>query len=125
LLLFSSSPFYVLFLVSSKYGFGLMDAGLMTWYASGWKNIPAMSTCESVINNPKKTIGSRLNEMFSVDLTECEESIDAKHQVNHIEQVQIFVTLTTTNRGEIEIYLYSPSNTKTQLLPVRINDEFN
>ncbi|CAF2914819.1 unnamed protein product [Rotaria sp. Silwood2] len=108
--------------VSSKYGFGLMDAGLMTWYASGWKNVPAMSTCESMTYKPEKTINSKSNETFSVNLTECQNSGDIKSQVNYIEQVQLFVNLTTTNRGEIEIFLYSPSNTETQLLPKRAND---
>jgi subtilisin-like proprotein convertase family protein len=99
-----------------------MDAGLMTWYAKSWKNVPTMSTCESMTNSPNKTIVSHSNEMFTVDLTECKDSIDRKRQVNYIEQVQVFVTLKTSNRGEIEIYLFSPSNTKTQLLPVRLSE---
>ncbi|CAF1318689.1 unnamed protein product, partial [Rotaria sordida] len=107
---------------SSRYGFGLMDASLMTWYASGWKNVPPMSTCESMTYNPKKTIKSKSNETFSVDLKECKKSGDIKSQVNYIEQVQVIVNLSTTNRGEIEIYLYSPSNTKTTILPRRAND---
>ncbi|CAF5027133.1 unnamed protein product [Rotaria sp. Silwood1] len=65
-----------------------MDAGLMTWYASGWKNIPLMSTCESMTYNPKKTIKSKSNETFSVDLKVCKNSGDIKSQVNYIEQVQ-------------------------------------
>jgi hypothetical protein len=107
-----------LFSVSSRYGFGLMDAGQMTWYAKNWRNIPPMSTCELLINNVNKSIGPHSNESFIVNLIECQNSDDQKRQVNYIEQVQIFITLTTTNRGEIEIFLYSPSNTRTQILPV-------
>jgi furin len=99
-----------------------MDAGLMTWYASKWKNVPSMASCESVISNPKRLIPARSNQMFSLDLTECEDVDDPAHEVNYIEQVQAFVTLSTDRRGEIEIFLYSPSNTKTQLLPVSIED---
>ncbi len=106
------------FLVSSRFGFGLMDAGLMTWYASGWKNVPSMSTCESVTSNPKRVIISHSKQTFTLKLMECKDDIDPTHEVNYIEQVQVFVTLLTDRRGEIEIYLYSPSNTKTQLLPV-------
>lgn len=95
-----------------------MDAGLMTWYASGWKNVPSMSTCESKINNPKRTITARSSQIFALKLMECKDDQDPKHEVNYIEQVQAFVTLLTDRRGEIEIYLYSPSNTRTQLLPV-------
>jgi len=107
--------------VSSRYGFGLMDAGQMTWYAKNWNNVPTMSTCELLTDNVKKTIGPHSNESFVVDLVECKDSNDPKRKVNYIEQVQIFITLTTTNRGEIEIFLYSPSNTRTQILPVRID----
>ncbi|UJR15817.1 hypothetical protein I4U23_002746 [Adineta vaga] len=110
------------FNVSSKYGFGLMDAGLMTWYAIGWTNVPAMSTCETMMDNPQKTIEPTSHEMFTLELTDCRESNDVKRTVNYIEQVQILITLTTTNRGAIEIYLISPSKTRTQLLPKRIND---
>ncbi|CAF3855729.1 unnamed protein product [Adineta steineri] len=110
------------FNVSSRYGFGLMDAGLMTWYASGWKNVPIMSTCETMIMNPNMTIESNSSKIYSVDVTECQTSNDVKRQVNYIEQVQIFITLTAKNRGQTEIYLYSPSNTKTQILPKRKND---
>jgi hypothetical protein len=35
------------FLVSSRYGFGLMDAGRMTELAKNWKNVPKMVTCSS------------------------------------------------------------------------------
>ncbi len=107
------------FLVSSRFGFGLMDAGLMTWHASGWKNVPPMSTCESVKSNPKRIIGAHSNQMFTLKLLECKDDVDPSHEVNYIEQIQAFVTLSTDRRGEIEIYLYSPANTRTQLLPVR------
>jgi len=98
-----------------------MDAGLMTWYAKTWKNVPVMATCESAMSVSNKTIGPKSNEMFTMDLLECENNVDTKHQLKYTEQVQVFVTLSTTNRGENEIYLFSPSNTKTQILPVRIN----
>ena len=105
-------------LVSNRFGFGLMDAGLMTWYASGWKNVPSMSTCESPTSNPKRMIASRADEVFPLNVGECKDDFDPAHEVNYIEQVQVFITLLTDRRGEMEIYLYSPSNTRTQILPV-------
>ena len=110
----------VRFSVSSRFGFGLMDAGLMTWYAIGWKNVPSMSTCESVTSNPKRTVPPRPHEIFNLDLTECKNTADPAREVNYIEQVQVYVTLAADRRGEVEIYLYSPSNTRTQLLPVSV-----
>ena len=93
----------------------------MTWYASGWKNVPPMATCESATSIPKRVISPRSNQMFPLDLLECKSNGEPKHEVNYIEQVQAFVTLSTDRRGEVEIYLYSPSNTRTQILPVRPN----
>ena len=112
------------FLVSSKYGFGLMDAGLMTWYASGWTNVPSMSTCQSSTLTPKKKIEAYRTEAFTIDLTECQNRSDGVNEVNYIEQVQVFVTLTTKRRGDMEIYVYSPSKTKTQILPVSERSAF-
>ena len=34
-------------LVSSRYGFGLMDAGRMVELARGWTNVPSMQTCST------------------------------------------------------------------------------
>ena len=115
----------VFFLVSSRFGFGLMDAGLMTWYATGWKNVPPMCTCESAISRPKQLIPSQSSQTFILNLIECKNPQDSKHEVNYIEQVQVFVSLATDRRGEIEIYLYSPSRTRTQLLPVRRKDHIS
>ena len=108
--------------VSSRFGFGLMDAGLMTWYASGWKNVPPMSTCESAAHNSSRLIAGRSSQVFQLDLSECRHATEPVHEVNYIEQVQVFVTLHADRRGDMEIYLYSPSNTRTQLLPVRLSE---
>ena len=97
-----------------------MDAGLMTWYASGWKNVPAMATCESTNSELQTRIAARSNETLPLNVTECENTDEPNSAVNYIEQVQVFVTLTTDKRGDIEIYLYSPSATKTKILPVGI-----
>ena len=96
-----------------------MDAGLMTWYASGWTNVPPMSTCQSATITPTRKIEPYKNEIFLIDVTECQNRSDGVNEVNYIEQVQVFITLTAQVRGEIEIYLDSPAKTKTQLLPVR------
>lgn len=98
-----------------------MDAGLMTWHASGWKNVPSMATCESVTSNPKRIITGHSTQTFTLKLAECKDNGEPSREVNYIEQVQAFVTLSTDRRGEIEIYLHSPSNTRSQLLPVCLN----
>jgi furin len=109
--------------VSSRFGFGLMDAGLMTWIASGWRNVPPMSTCESATAHPKRQISARSEQTFPLDVYDCRQTAEPQREVNYIEQVQVYVTLTADRRGEMEIYLYSPSNTRTQLLPVSNRSE--
>lgn len=98
-----------------------MDAGLMTWYATIWTNVPAMSSCKSNIGQPNTVIKPASNESFIMNITQCKNGDETTGQVNYIEQVQVVINLTTTNRGQIEIYLHSPSNTRTQLLPVSVN----
>ncbi len=36
-------------LVSSRYGFGLMDAGRMVELAKDWVNVPQMNTCQTAV----------------------------------------------------------------------------
>ena len=104
--------------VSSKYGFGLMDAGLMTWYAAGWKNVPPMATCRSPKMTPQLKIKPNWDETIVLDLSQCQIPDGSNDEVNFIEQVQLIVTLATERRGDMEIYLESPSKTTTKILPV-------
>ncbi|CAF0857724.1 unnamed protein product [Didymodactylos carnosus] len=112
------------FNVSSKFGFGLMDAGLMTWYAEKWINVPPMVSCSSVPVEPSLYVAPNQQNFFEVNVLNCKNS-DATQEVNFIEQVQIFVSLSADRRGDIELYLYSPSGTKSQLLPRRQKDSSN
>ena len=81
-----------------------------------------MSTCQSENSESQTPIAARSNETFPLNVTECENSDEPNSVVNYIEQVQVFVTLTTDKRGDMEIYLYSPSATKTKILPVGISE---
>ena len=96
-----------------------MDAGLMTWYAARWTNVPAMSTCQSSVLTPKKTIGPNSQEYWDIQMTECEtQGPSGQTIVNYIEQVQVIISLNADRRGDMEIFLLSPSKTRTQILPV-------
>jgi len=41
------------FLVSSRYGFGLMDAGRMVELAKNWQNVPLLRSCQTLNSNYK------------------------------------------------------------------------
>jgi len=109
------------FLVSSRYGFGLMDAGKMAAMAKIWVSVPTMRTCSTEDTKElAKTIVGAHNVIESIiDTNACEGT---SNQVNFIEQVEIVVTIKTSVRGSLEIYLTSPSDTRSLILPRRSND---
>ncbi|CAF0749460.1 unnamed protein product, partial [Didymodactylos carnosus] len=112
------------FNISSKFGFGLMDAGLMTWYAEKWINVPPMVSCSSAQIESNLFLGPSQTKFSELNLMNCKSS-DPTQEANYIEQVQIFVSLSADRRGDIELYLYSPSGTKSQLLPVKRKRDTN
>lgn len=97
-----------------------MDAGLMTWYAKDWVNVPFLSTCYSSNITSDLLIPhySGASSELQID-SQCKSS-NHSNEVNYIEQVQVFVTLSAERRGDIELYLISPAGTMTQLLFVCI-----
>lgn len=44
-------------------------------------------------------------------------------EVNYLEHVQAVVTVNSTRRGDIEMFLTSPMGTKSMILSKRINDD--
>lgn len=112
------------FLVSNAYGFGLMDAGRMVELARNWKNVPKMNSCSTRnLKYKPNTTEQALNHIESILFTDsCEDSSD---EVNYIEQVEAIVTIKTSQRGALEIYLTSPSGTRTLLLPRRPADKYS
>ncbi|CAF0745501.1 unnamed protein product [Brachionus calyciflorus] len=108
-------------LVSSRYGFGLMDAGRMVEVAKNWVNVPKMVTC-AVRNSNFQVKTIQKSHIIEAVLTTdaCQGSIN---EVNYIEQVEIIVTVRAQQRGLLEIFLISPMGTKSQILPKRPRDQ--
>lgn len=90
----------------------------MTWLAARWVNVPSMSTCRSSKIIPQIQVDANSEKSFSFDMNQCMASEESKEEVNYIEQVQIIVTMTAQRRGDIELFVVSPFNTTTQILPV-------
>lgn len=61
---------------------------------------------------PNRPIPPRRNVTFQLKVDHCKG-------VNYLEHVQARITLTTQRRGDIVIYLTSPSGTRTCLLTER------
>ncbi|VDN02135.1 unnamed protein product [Thelazia callipaeda] len=106
--------------VSHSFGFGLMDAGAMVRLAKNWTTVPEQKKCVVFYPARYKTIphGNRLQLQLYTD--GC--ASDPRSKVSHLEHVQSIITLTAPKRGDIQIYLTSPSGTRSTLLAKRARD---
>uniref|UniRef100_A0A670J3W3 SPC3 n=1 Tax=Podarcis muralis TaxID=64176 RepID=A0A670J3W3_PODMU len=100
--------------VSHLYGFGLMDAEAMVIEAEKWTTVPPQHVCTFVDT-------SAYNGVRSIyKATGCADN--ANHHVIYLEHVVVRITVTHPRRGDLAIYLTSPSGTKSQLLANRLFD---
>lgn len=108
------------FLVSPRYGFGLMNAGRMVELAKSWRNVPPMQSCQTLNSNFKvKTLQFTNSIEATLNTDACQNTVN---EVNYIEQVEIVATVRAPVRGLLEIYLTSPMGTKSLILPKRSRD---
>uniref|UniRef100_A0A1I7VVC2 P/Homo B domain-containing protein n=1 Tax=Loa loa TaxID=7209 RepID=A0A1I7VVC2_LOALO len=106
--------------VSHSFGFGLMDAGAMVRLASNWTRVPEQRKCVVFYPARYKTVphGNRLQLQLYTD--GCASY--PRNKVGYLEHVQAIITLTAPKRGDIQIYLTSPSGTRSTLLAKRARD---
>ncbi|XP_070543437.1 proprotein convertase subtilisin/kexin type 5-like [Ptychodera flava] len=101
--------------VSHKYGFGLLDGGEMVKLAKVWKTAPKQHACQSAADQtPRRTPATA-----TMKTDGCEGSTN---QITYLEHVQVKISATLSRRGDLAIYLTSPSGTKSDLLKPRRND---
>uniref|UniRef100_H3APK0 Proprotein convertase subtilisin/kexin type 5b n=1 Tax=Latimeria chalumnae TaxID=7897 RepID=H3APK0_LATCH len=103
--------------VSHLYGFGLMDAEAMVKEAERWKTVPRQHIC--VENTDRQTRIIRPEHVIRsvYKATGCADN--PNHHVIYLEHVVVRVTIIHPRRGDLAIYLTSPSGTKSQLLANR------
>ncbi|XP_034484345.1 furin-like protease 1 isoform X2 [Drosophila innubila] len=101
--------------VSHSFGYGLMDAAEMVQVARNWKAVPEQQRCEINAPHVDKVIPPRTHITLQLTVNHC-------LSVNYLEHVQAKITLTSQRRGDIQLYLKSPANTKVTLLTSRIHD---
>ncbi|GMR53523.1 hypothetical protein PMAYCL1PPCAC_23718, partial [Pristionchus mayeri] len=106
--------------VSHSFGYGLMDAQAMVLAAKSWVTVPEQHRCAQYYPSRFKSIphGNRLQLQLYTD--GCETS--PEHAVTYVEHVQAIVTLKAPKRGDVQIYLTSPSGTRSTLLTKRARD---
>uniref|UniRef100_A0A182P9M0 furin n=1 Tax=Anopheles epiroticus TaxID=199890 RepID=A0A182P9M0_9DIPT len=101
--------------VSHSFGYGLMDAAAMVRLARTWKTVPEQQVCEINARHLDKQIPPRTKVTLQLIVEHC-------MGVNYLEHVQAKITLTSQRRGDIKIFLTSPSGTRVTLLTPRSHD---
>uniref|UniRef100_A0A2M4CUS9 furin n=1 Tax=Anopheles darlingi TaxID=43151 RepID=A0A2M4CUS9_ANODA len=101
--------------VSHSFGYGLMDAAAMVRVARNWKTVPEQQVCEINARHLDKQIPPRTKVTLQLIVEHC-------MGVNYLEHVQAKITLTSQRRGDIQIFLTSPSGTRVTLLTPRSHD---
>ncbi|KAH8358982.1 hypothetical protein KR093_003624, partial [Drosophila rubida] len=101
--------------VSHSFGYGLMDAAEMVRVARHWRTVPEQQRCEINAPHVDKVIPPRTHITLQLSVNHC-------LSVNYLEHVQAKITLTSQRRGDIQLYLRSPANTKVTLLTTRMHD---
>ncbi|KAH9380629.1 hypothetical protein HPB48_020898 [Haemaphysalis longicornis] len=91
------------------FGFGVLDAGAMVALAKIWKTVPARFHCEA--GSYVKTSEFRANESLKIHL-DTDSCAGMDTEVNYVEHVQSVITLNATRRGDVKLFMVSPSGTR-------------
>ena len=101
------------------FGFGVLDAGAMVALAKQWKTVPARFHCEAGSNTEIRRIPQENSLFYTIDTDAC---LGLETEVNYLEHVQAVVTLNSTRRGTVQLFLRSPMGTRSMILSERPND---
>ncbi|KAJ7985099.1 hypothetical protein DPEC_G00348560 [Dallia pectoralis] len=106
--------------IHDRYGFGLLDAGLMVQQAMQFQAVTMHRKCtETLTLDPVRILPSGGEVSVTIQSAGCEAS-DSK--VNTLEHIQVKVNLSSVCRGDLSISLVSPAGTVSMLLGTRKND---
>jgi len=102
------------------FGFGVLDAGAMVALAKEWKTVPARYHCEAGTVQGARRIPHNKSLFLTLDTDSCAGS---ETEVNFLEHVQAVITLNSTRRGAVQLFLRSPMGTRSMILSERVNDD--
>jgi len=102
------------------FGFGVLDAGAMVALATQWKTVPARYHCEAGSAFRPARIPMDKSLYLTIETDAC---AGKETEVNYLEHVQAVVTLNSTRRGAVQLFLRSPMGTRSMILSERPNDE--
>ncbi|WKX90706.1 hypothetical protein Q1695_009505 [Nippostrongylus brasiliensis] len=108
-------------MISNKFGYGLMDGGALVKLARTWRTVPEQHICtyeyKLASPNPRPIVG-RFQMNFTLEVNGCESGTP----VLYLEHVQVHATVRYSKRGDLKLTLFSPSKTRSVLLPPRPQD---
>ncbi|CAF1100081.1 unnamed protein product [Adineta ricciae] len=109
------------FKVNSRFGFGLLNAAALTEAAKDWVTVPKKSFCEiQPVNLQAQKIANKHPVVLDFQVTGCE----GEHNViRFLEHIELYVTISYTSRGALNINITSPQGTQTTLLSAREQDK--
>jgi len=102
------------------FGFGVLDAGAMVALAKEWKTVPARYHCDAGSARGAKRIPNNKSLFLTIETDSCAGTDTG---VNYLEHVQAVITLNSTRRGAVQLFLRSPMGTRSMILSERINDD--
>ncbi|KAH9497819.1 Neuroendocrine convertase 2 [Dermatophagoides farinae] len=103
------------------FGYGVLDAGAMVALSKQWKTVPPRYHCEAgSIVSDNLSIPTNRSLTLNIETNAC---ANTETEVNYIEHVQAVITLNSTRRGDVLLYLISPMGTKSMILSRRPNDD--
>jgi len=100
---------------SHSFGYGVMDASGMVKMAQKWKNVGTQVTSAVKAAIGPVSIPAMSSRTAKMEVTDHGD-------VNFLEHVQAHVTVDSSRRGDLAIFLTSPHGTKSQLLARRPHD---
>jgi len=102
------------------FGFGVLDAGAMVALAKQWKSVPARYHCEAGSDKTIRSIPKDKSLFLTIETNAC---AGTETEVNYLEHVQAVITVNSTRRGDVELFLRSPMGTRSLILSTRPNDD--
>nr|AEI52301.1 PC2-like protein [Penaeus monodon] len=102
------------------FGFGVLDAGAMVALARDWVTVPPRYHCQAGIYQTPRKIS--VNETIEIKI-ETDACAWSDTEVNYLEHVQAVITLNASRRGDVELFIVSPMDTKSMILSRRPNDD--
>ncbi|XGW19896.1 hypothetical protein V3C99_003605 [Haemonchus contortus] len=106
-------------MISNLFGYGLMDGGAIVKLAKIWRTLPEQLIC--TYQNQYKSSRS-LRGRFRMNFTLTVNGCGSGTPILYLEHVQVHVTVKFEKRGDLKLTLYSPSGTRSVLLPPRPQD---